>query len=211
MPRLIKKLLDSKTFKTDKSWYWLEVKWELQRFFEYTRPFSWLKKAKWWLKYRFHPNHRYHIVDSRLKPGYYDRDWVLLNVSFAILCDFIEKELPWSAYDEFKKIPWWYPTKWYLKKHAERLAFEHLDWKMAMRMKSNDCGEDDPTSDLQINHENTWGWAAKEMKELYLWWKYGRDREHEYVGYDFKLEQSLDEKDDTQLMRLVKIRNFMWT
>ncbi len=209
MQRLIKKLLDFKKFKEDRSWWWLEVQSAYDSMITYKIPFRWLKNLKWWVLHR--TTHKFHIVDSRLKPGYHDRDWLLLNASFAILCDFIEKELPWSAYDEFKKIPWWYPTRWYLKKHAQRLAFEHLDWKMNSRMKLDENCNDDPNSDLQVLHEGTWGWSAKEMKELYLWWKYGRDNEHTFIGYDFKRMEALDDKDDAQLLRLVKIRGFMWT
>ncbi len=54
------------------------------------------------------------------------------------------------------------------------------------------------------------------MKELYLWWKYGRAHEHECDNdiktfYDFNRMEALDDKDDAQLMRLVKVRGFMWT
>jgi hypothetical protein len=204
--RLIKKFLDFKKLKRDKKLWWMDFTYSIER----TPPFSWFGKAKWWLKYRFHPSHRYHIINSRLKPGYYDRDYVLLCTSFAILCDFIEKELPWSAYDS-KKVPWYMPRKWYVKKHAQELAFEHLDWKMKARMKLDENCNDDPNSDLQILHEGTWGWASKEMEELYIWWKYQRDQEHTFTSWAEYDPEALDEKDDKQLLRLMKIRGFLWT
>ena len=206
--------MDFSSFKADRHLWWREFQWQLDHVLKFIVPFSWIHKFKWWLKYRFHPSHRYTIIDTRLKPGYYDRDWILLNASFAILCDFVEKELPWTALysdEEKNKIPWYMPTALYIRQNAERLAFLHLDWKMESRTKSLDTGEPDLSGDLEINHENTWGWSAKEIKELYIWWKYGRAIEHQYDGYDFDKECALDDKDDSQLIRLIKIRNFMWT
>jgi hypothetical protein len=209
--RLIKKLLDFNSFKQDRKMWWIELSWQFSNFLQYTPPFSWIGKVTWWLKYRFHPSHRYTIIDTRLKPGYYDRDYILLVTSFAILCDFIEKELPWSVL-ESDKVPWYMSNKRYVKKNAQELAFQYLDGRMKLRMKYLDNGQEDPNSDLQVNHEETCGWAAKEIMQLYIWWKYERDQEHNYDGeVNWKVEFDLDEKDDKQLIRLAKIRGHLWT
>lgn len=208
MLKQTKKFLVSKDKFTELSW--LELKDAYWSMTTYAFPFNKLRDLKWWFLHR--TTHKHHVVDSRLKPGYYDSDWLMLNANFAILCDFIEKELPWTCFDEIQKIPWWYPDKWYVKKHAQRLAFEHLEWKMKATVKQTCDGENIPISGYQVDVEGTWGWASKEMKELYLWWKYERPKEHTYTGPQwFDKQEDLDEKDDKQLERLIKVRGFMWT
>ncbi len=51
--------------------------------------------------------------------------------------------------------------------------------------------------------------AAKEIKALYAWWTVGRRADHDAKG---KLDYAaLDAKDQAMLLRLVKIRMFLWT
>ena len=52
--------------------------------------------AKWWLLHRFHPKYRYHIINTGLKPGYYDEDQLILNACFAML----ERYIEWHGGDE---------------------------------------------------------------------------------------------------------------
>lgn len=192
---------------------WLELKDAYWSFTTYAFPFKQIEKIKWWILHR--TTHKHHIVDSRLKPGYYDSDWLMLNANFAILCDFVEKELPWTVVfsDEHKaKIPWYMTQRQYVKKNAQALAFEHLQWKMEATVKQTCDGENIPISGYQVDVEGTWGWAAKEIKQLYLWWKYERDREHEFKDFFESYDiEAMDEKDDKQLERLIKVRGFMWT
>lgn len=204
--------MDLEKLKKDKQWYWLEIWYEWDRVMTYTKPFKWLHDAKWWLNYRFNPKHKYTIVNTGLKPGYYDKDWIMLNACFAILVDFVEEELPWSSFSkEEDKVPWYMSKSKYVRKNAQKLAFRHFEWRYQARMKMNDNGEYDPDSDLEINHEMTWGWAYKELKELYIWWKYEREKEHTVTNWkDYDIE-ALDEKDDKQLARLIKVRGYMWT
>jgi hypothetical protein len=49
-----------------------------------------LKSLIWWIKYR--TTERYHIVDTKLKPAYYDVDTRLTDACFSLLIDFVEKE-----------------------------------------------------------------------------------------------------------------------
>jgi hypothetical protein len=52
-----------------------------------------LVDAKWWLFHRVHPAHRYHVVKTGLKPGYYDVDTLMLHSSFQLLCRYVEQEM----------------------------------------------------------------------------------------------------------------------
>lgn len=146
------------------------------------------------IKYR--TTHRYHILDLRdggngYDVGWYDSDQQILQANFLILKNYVEKEQP----------------------------FKHIDWNCNKEMKS----------------------VAEEIKILYGWWVDGRSKEYEAVwsewkkrdcSYHFetaednllkfvwtgddnsdlhKKEHELSEKDTEMLIRLIKIRKYLWT
>lgn len=51
-----------------------------------------MKNLMWEIKWRFHPNHRYNIVKTGLKPAYYDIDTIMLHANMALLCRYVEDE-----------------------------------------------------------------------------------------------------------------------
>lgn len=51
-----------------------------------------IRDAIWWIRYRIDPGHRYHLIDTRLSPGYYDIDWLMLNGMFSLLRRYVEEE-----------------------------------------------------------------------------------------------------------------------
>lgn len=61
----------------------------------------------WWLKYRFHPAHRYHIVDSGLPPGYVDPDELILHVCMNILKQFVETAETKQSDEILAIYDWW--------------------------------------------------------------------------------------------------------
>lgn len=46
----------------------------------------------WWIKYRIHPDHKYHIVRTGLSPNYYDTDTIMLHAIMTMVVDFVEIE-----------------------------------------------------------------------------------------------------------------------
>lgn len=46
----------------------------------------------WKARYRLQKKHRYHLVDTGLKPGYYDADYLMLHSCFSLLCRYVEGE-----------------------------------------------------------------------------------------------------------------------
>lgn len=52
-----------------------------------------LDRLIWAARYRLSPRHRYHLVDTRLEPGYYDVDYLMLHACFALLRRYIEDEM----------------------------------------------------------------------------------------------------------------------
>ncbi len=120
-----------------------------------------------WLRYR--TTRRYHIVDTYLQPGYYDADERILNSNFSILVDFIEIEKAWmntwSDRSKYCKLSWF--DKKFRRFRSPEDGISYLNW--------------------EIEHtEANQAKAAKEMMDLYTWWKVTRpNREYPFVvsGY----------------------------
>lgn len=53
-----------------------------------------LGKLRRWFLYRFHPGYRFHVVNTGLKPGYYDKDMIMEAAIIKLLVDFFEDENP---------------------------------------------------------------------------------------------------------------------
>lgn len=58
----------------------------------YIRLCDTFKNMKWWILYRFHPSHRYHVIKTGYPPGYVDPHYVLESVIVQVLFDFMENE-----------------------------------------------------------------------------------------------------------------------
>lgn len=50
------------------------------------------RDAKYWVLYRLHPRHRYHIVKTDLGYGYHCQDTRILHAAMACLCEYVEAE-----------------------------------------------------------------------------------------------------------------------
>jgi hypothetical protein len=46
----------------------------------------------WWIRYRVDPRHKYHLIDTHLKPGYYDIDGLMLHGMFSLLRRYVDDE-----------------------------------------------------------------------------------------------------------------------
>lgn len=177
---------------------------------------NWLKDLKWWVIHRTIDRYD-RIYISSLEPGYYDKEIQMLHGCFDLLVDFIEGELAWMKLicsdEERNKVPWYMSLKQYRDKHAREFGIAHLKLDMDLRMEMDDEGRL-AKGDWQINHEGTQGFAAKEMLELYLWWKDEREKEEEYAYKMSSGPSSLEDfskKQSIQLLRLIKVREYMWT
>lgn len=134
---------------------------------------------------------RYHWLDLRSKEhdyqwGFRDADTQILLACFNILKNFVEREKPFPA---------------------------------------------EPGQEIDESYEDGWRQAYQEMKELYDWWMSGRSVEQAqfYTDYDNfrsqlsgkptwkdlapwrEREVALDKRDEDQLIRLIKLRPFLWT
>jgi hypothetical protein len=51
-----------------------------------------IRDGIWWIRYRIDPNHKYHLINTRLSPRYYDIDTLMLNGMFSLLRRYVEEE-----------------------------------------------------------------------------------------------------------------------
>jgi len=51
-----------------------------------------IRDAVWWVRYRVDPGHKYHLINTRLEPGYYDIDVLMLHGMFSLLRRYVEEE-----------------------------------------------------------------------------------------------------------------------
>lgn len=98
-----------------------------------------LNNIKWWFLHRLHPKHRYHIVKTDLKPGYYDSDTRILHACFNELNNFVENcagGIDWressdqhfEAYCTMKELWYWWncirPIEWENLENSRPFSFE---------------------------------------------------------------------------------------
>jgi hypothetical protein len=144
----------------------------------------WFENIWYWI--RCHTYTKYHLIDIRSKEfgykwGWMDRDSVILLANFTILKDFVEKEHPFDV-----------------------------------------CVWDENDEHARV---------GAEIKDLYDWWMNRRAKEHElrteklHRWYEHRgtpdgptlheelnrYEEELDQKDENNLIRLMKIRKYLWT
>lgn len=113
-----------------------------------------------WIAFRTYD--KYNVVKTDLEPNYYDKDALILHVNFSLLTDFVEiekasmqhylsqrgeKSRIFSRRMRFSSVP---------QEEKRKLGLEYLDWEI------NNDDEYFPENQRK---------TAKEVKELYLWWK----------------------------------------
>lgn len=133
---------------------------------------------------------RHHLVDvrrpgcgSEIKNNWIDRDELLLMAAFAVLCDFVEKEKPFRFH--------------YTKSRGDGKEIYALykwwtkqrgvEFKKAQALM-DECGKLAPKVIGSTNK-----------------------RYSKALNKAFKADYALQKKDDRMLLRLVKIRNLLWT
>ena len=177
---------------------------------------------KWWIRQRLLKPHllwhdiwwgflhwtfmRFNKVEIRsLKPGYYDVDHRLLHVCFNLLVDFVEKEKPFKHIDwdhdpehqlaasEIKSLyNWWKES--YLCRHGIMDDFpDHMrpkgfeDWK------------------IKPGGGGSYGPDEREASEK-KWPEY-----HLALRESWEQEKRWDNEEQENLLRLIKIRGYLWT
>lgn len=144
-------------------------------------------------QFLYRTTERYHVVDTKLTPGYYDVDTLILHSAFSLLVDYVEVELAWMQVvfddEEYKKHFGW---KRFVPRilrgfiydfRSKELGLKHLEWEMTL---------DDPTLPEEQRHEEQAA-RARQVLALYKWWTEERPARQE-IPYP-------DTGEDNQLMR----------
>lgn len=167
------------------------------------KPFYWLRCHLWT---------RYHIVDCRNDSyditgyswGWVDRDHLLLLANFNILADFIEKEHPseiidWKSDDnnvhvwaEMMDIYNWWRTGRKLEWEAATAILNEIPKNFYENMFETD---EEKLNDGEVYYRLKP--TPPEISEV-------------YARYN-EVEKKLVQKDEDNLIRLIKIRSYMWT
>ena len=163
-----------------------------------------------------------YLIDTKLKPNYYDADTRLLHGMFALLVDFVEIEKAWmeAIFNRDYKRPFW---KLNNRFRNREYGIAYLDWEITL---------------INSEYDDLQGINAKIIKELYLWWvdirparmdpydlmddlpkREGilsglnkddpeRDKIYEKINY---LERDYFLEDTKMMEKLISVRGSLWT
>lgn len=127
-----------------------------------TKPFN---DLRCWIRYRTFD--KYHIIDTGLKPNYYDIDEIMMHGMFQLLVDFVEIEKAWMqviwSNDEDKKyhVPWYCKGKFKTKNwRCKEAGLEYLNWECTLGSPKL------PEEEQCASQAQT----AYEIIDLYKWW-----------------------------------------
>ena len=198
----------------------------IRYFLNETLPDFWYFEVLWWLQWpyktlkvliRTRITKRWHIVNTHLKPEYYEPGTLVLHASFALLEDFVEVELAgWMG--ARRSLPFW--KRW--------LGFEARSRELGLKYLEEEIIDSSVPGQAE---------CAVEKKALYLWWKDVRpnrpdpdaeysalyDQEHEtgvkvpreeYLKVALRcgeIEQQQYDEDNEMLKRLISVRRSLWT
>jgi hypothetical protein len=144
----------------------------------------------WWFRYRLQKEHRYHLVDTKLNPGYHSNADILLHSSMSVLVDYVETHRHGSDEDGPVGLRSYIS---FLEKNLDPKTWP--EWERSYGKKYQ---KEKIAGDLK------YVLAYKEVLGLYNWWKFQREVEHlsleqeknefydnrKFTGADFDFEST---------------------
>ena len=168
---------------------WFEVRYSFHKWYQR----SFINQSYLWFAYRFIPKHRYNIVRTGMRPGYADVSVRVESALAQVLIDFVELE----AYPQTTTI-------------EEAVAAIHAEMDMLAKVEI-------------APHYNSISHISKlvEMRDLYIWAKKwqpvisysGDDPFYDEVTkkYDLTGREVFEKEVDEIMIRILNLRNFLWT
>jgi len=158
----------------------------------FLRPY---KDARYWVRSRFHPKYRYHVIKTGLKPGYYDEDILILYACMTLLERYIDWHDGEQKFEEFTKELQERPDVWGATK-------DDMDPQVVRQ-----------TEALAIYRWWKYDRLADEKRLEEFWDLVPHDRgEARKHGYDdiHALEAKIYDDEQRMLHRLINIRQSLW-
>jgi len=171
-----------------------------------------LKRFKNWVRFRVW-DRRTVIKINTLVPDWWDSDTLLLHSMFQILTDYVEIELGcmglWSIDSWWRKVPIFLIPKRLLKKHGLKYLRDETLFRDTFLAPQKE--------------------SAKTIRKLYYWWTVTRvnridvtdnsiswldmsEKEREdMVEHSTRQTADNDFEDEQMMIKLVKIRGYLWT
>jgi hypothetical protein len=150
--------------------------------------FSKIGDVKRWFYYRFKCSHQFHLVDTKLEPGYYDQYYRMLYACFALLVDYYNeaKDIV-SIDDKVEELYQW----WTVDRPASLKQEDELRHKVFgnRRIQTKSI----PNSDL-LEFVPT---------------KFSDEEESLYKQY-VALKEKNENADQTMLHKLIDVRETLW-
>lgn len=169
--------------------------WTLKRWNMLTRR---INHMVWWVRHR--TTDRFHRIDTGLPPGWYEADVVILHTNFQILMKYVDIECAHMA----SMIGDTYNFA------SANKGVQYLMWEASLHMEP-DGGYGDENLTPQAR-------SSREILALYNWWcnrLCDEDFFKTICHLPFReqniLSDQREEEDTGMLIRLIKIRNCMWT
>ena len=156
------------------------------------RIFRRLDLAKYALMYRFHPRHRYHMINTGLGYGYHERDTQLLHASIAILIGYVGDCEATGCHDPGDKareiLHWWKVQRPLDQAQHEQWMHELYDGK---RLKTKPVEGQPKLQEVVFDTLS----ADDDAKQKAMW----------------ELDKKIHADEQKYLHMLVNIRPGMWT
>jgi len=200
--------------------------------------FSSLSHIAWAIRYR--TVRKYHLVNTKLNPGYHEIDTRMLHANFELLVDYVEIECANMAQiiDKHKLIAergWKHSCLSQMIKVKEfrsrKLGMKHLEWETTLADTSltvNSCSPEQAARAVQIIILYTWWKDVYPYREeiqspdssinlniLSKKWKNANPEMSKKVDQwtrdTWRQEQDWDEEEEEMLIALMKIRKGLWT
>ena len=160
-------------------------------------------KAYYWIRYRTWA--RYHIIDTKLPPGYHDKDQLMIYGCFSLLVDYVEKEkcfevIEWESdpghsadAKEIRSLyDWWKNVRPNRKDPIHDVGSPNRKKPVVASVDE----DGDPATFAFGEYDDT--------PEKIAAWNDACKRSH-------KLEEEWNQEDEQNLIRLMRIRLRLWT
>jgi hypothetical protein len=154
---------------------------------------------KYWVRHR--TTDKFHIIETGLKPGYYDYDKRMLHGCFHLLTEYVDEMDMTNNWDSYLRDDEYDPEGKWKKVHTE--VKELYEWWTIERPNRPDLDKLLPSLDKEGRDED-W-FMSDSRRDDPQWLEYCRVSEENSV-----IEEKWKDEDTQMLFRLVSIRKHLW-